>query len=896
VNVAVLYAASPASSRVVLSRAHTMLTCAHLPLVPAAKKLRFAEAEYFISATPYSEKKGLGVAGRKLELHLLVTDKVAAAARELVLSRARAEAESAQRTRSAVGGTVTALTVVGIHGADRWPVLGMFAIHISRALIMVLRSGSSAFSHMLCMFTCRITELLPGRNYTIDESQLPPQYSIEASVSVPPNSNASAFGFIGSVAFTVNGARSNVADSDPFFISQSGCGVPAFNVHFSGSKIRTEQMVHNAGACCRLCQEAAAQNCTHYTFNRVRHTCTLKRYQRRLTGPGVLPVVTTWKEHVTSAYVFRPTAYRPQAGSYVVTAQPFGLPKATGAQGTPLTARFTVIKRAPFSVTSLSLSNAKTNSVIKTMVDGENIILSEVDQDALNIEARVAGDNKVPFTGSVVFSLNDQPRLRVDNTAPYNAFALSKGVFRTWFPSAGFYVVTATAYSQADGKGVKSSPFQIRFSVFNTRAEMQETTDPVAFSTETRKFAVEGLILVDAVRGVDIRELHDGDVLNVKQLPAFTLRPKFNTPSRLREGVENNAMKMFMGSVRYGMNGRSAVRTLNHFPFLFQGNSKRADGTLKAWTPAAGAYVFNLVSFSSKHGKGEHSASFQLRLNVVSDDNTVGFIPRIRVERVHVVNASSGAVVQTLRRHDAINLATLPTNWSLVAQLSPGEFTGSLVWGIDSNTSVAISNSNGAALQLVASNLTQFTVGRHALRLTIFTRADGTGVSVHGLVYDLTLVNGTAVPKDLNGLCYAWGAGHISTFDNRVYSFGNGGHFAMVQSGAGETYHQVELQRWRPDKVGYVRGVTFRVGSGESQETFTVRLRHPRAVGAPFISYKGNEVKLEDALSRFGAFEVAVEGDLKLDAGRRIISVQANNETVVTVCVVNDHVYAGSIL
>jgi hypothetical protein len=75
--------------------------------------------------------------------------------------------------------------------------------------------------------------------------------------------------------------------------------------------------------------------------------------------------------------------------------------------------------------------------------------------------------------GSVQFALSgQQTRRHVENVVPYALFGDVKGDYNKWYPAPGSYTLTATPYTERDGKGAAGTPLTIRFTVVRQPAAM----------------------------------------------------------------------------------------------------------------------------------------------------------------------------------------------------------------------------------------------------------------------------------------------------------------------------------------------------------------------------------------------------------------------------------------
>jgi len=112
---------------------------------------------------------------------------------------------------------------------------------------------------------------------------------------------------------------------------------------------------------------------------------------------------------------------------------------------------------------SFSLINADNGQVIQTLTNGSTIHLS-TSGSHLNVRA-----NTTPATvGSVVMVLSGtQSRTQTENNAPYSLFGDSGGIYSSWTPAVGSYVLKGTPFASTNGTGTAGTALTISFSVAN---------------------------------------------------------------------------------------------------------------------------------------------------------------------------------------------------------------------------------------------------------------------------------------------------------------------------------------------------------------------------------------------------------------------------------------------
>ncbi len=164
------------------------------------------------------------------------------------------------------------------------------------------------------------------------------------------------------------------------------------------------------------------------------------------------------------------------------------------------------------SVYSFMLVSAETNSDWWQIKNNDVIYLDNA-PPRFTIRAAVS-----PKVTSVKFTLNGR-RVRIENQAPYALAGDRNGNYHPLKLEPGHYTLTATPYSQPNGKGEKGQELTIRF-------EVKEEYIPPSGK-------VKSFTLVDANTNQDIQEIKYGDVLYMDQLPA-NLNIRVNTlPERV---------------------------------------------------------------------------------------------------------------------------------------------------------------------------------------------------------------------------------------------------------------------------------------------------------------------------------------------------------------------------
>lgn len=192
-------------------------------------------------------------------------------------------------------------------------------------------------------------------------------------------------------------------------------------------------------------------------------------------------------------------------------------------------------------VTSLSLMNANIDREINELKDGEVINLSELECKLLNIRANVSGERieKVSFDlkGPVAHQ-------SVEKLFPYALFGDSQGNFSGRALRPGDYSLTVKTHTQ----GTILSTLTISFTVIN-------------------EASISGFTLIDATTDQPVRELTEGDVIDLSLFKDHKLSVRADTKSKKPDKV---TLKL-QGPVTY-------TRTEILFPYALFGDVTDRNG------------------------------------------------------------------------------------------------------------------------------------------------------------------------------------------------------------------------------------------------------------------------------------------------------------------------------
>jgi hypothetical protein len=128
----------------------------------------------------------------------------------------------------------------------------------------------------------------------------------------------------------------------------------------------------------------------------------------------------------------------------------------------------------PLGITSFVLVNASTDNDIQTLVNGTQLLSSQVGSISLNFKA----NTNPPLVGSVFLSLSGPVNAtRTENGAPYALFGDNNGDFNGRTLPNGNYILSATAYSSANRTGTIGTTSTITFQISSTNTRMADDSD-----------------------------------------------------------------------------------------------------------------------------------------------------------------------------------------------------------------------------------------------------------------------------------------------------------------------------------------------------------------------------------------------------------------------------------
>lgn len=128
----------------------------------------------------------------------------------------------------------------------------------------------------------------------------------------------------------------------------------------------------------------------------------------------------------------------------------------------------------PLGISSFVLVNASTDNDIQTLVNGTQLLSSQVGSLSLNIKV----NTNPTLVGSVFISLSGPVNAtRTENGAPYALFGDNNGDFTGRLLPNGNYILSATAYSGANRTGTIGTTSTINFQISSINTRMVDAPD-----------------------------------------------------------------------------------------------------------------------------------------------------------------------------------------------------------------------------------------------------------------------------------------------------------------------------------------------------------------------------------------------------------------------------------
>ncbi|OLY91576.1 delta-60 repeat domain-containing protein/Por secretion system C-terminal sorting domain-containing protein [Cnuella takakiae] len=236
------------------------------------------------------------------------------------------------------------------------------------------------------------------------------------------------------------------------------------------------------------------------------------------------------------------------------------------------------------TVGSFTLVDATSDMPIKTITNGMTINLADYKGRAINIRA-----NTTPAkVGSVMMKLTGkQVHTQIEQLTPYALFGGDGNNYNPWQPAVGSYSLSATPYSEKGGMGVAGEQLDISFNIIND-------------------LSLSGFTLVHSGADYDLRQLKNGDVINLATTPDFTIR------------IDSG--KGLTGSVVIGLNNNTRYRTENKPPYALSTNTA---SNYYRWYVLPGTYTINATPFSDRNGRGTAGNRRSITITIINSTDVL---------------------------------------------------------------------------------------------------------------------------------------------------------------------------------------------------------------------------------------------------------------------------------
>jgi hypothetical protein len=274
-------------------------------------------------------------------------------------------------------------------------------------------------------------------------------------------------------------------------------------------------------------------------------------------------------------------------GNHTLTGTCFSGASGTGTAGSTTTLHFSVVNgtvNQNNTVTSFSVINADNGQVIKTLVEGDTLDLSQ-----LPAHISMRANTNPSKVGSVKFGLDSNASFHTESTAPYSLNGDNSGTSYTPVSFAnGAHTITGTVFSGSGGTGTKQGSLTVHFNV--TNGNVNQTPTVTSFS------------LINADTGAVIRTMTEGETVARNQLPAHL-------------SIRANTNPGKVGSVKFGLDSNASFHTESTAPYSLNGDSN--NGT--TYTPvsfSAGAHTLVATVFSASGGTGTKQGTLTLHFTV----------------------------------------------------------------------------------------------------------------------------------------------------------------------------------------------------------------------------------------------------------------------------------------
>ena len=227
----------------------------------------------------------------------------------------------------------------------------------------------------------------------------------------------------------------------------------------------------------------------------------------------------------------------------------------------------------------------------------------------------------------------------------------------------------------------------------------------IKYSQASAVAAVTSFTLINTRKDEEVRELHDGDTIDITALPSLNLNIRANTTPDS------------VGSVRFELSGPQArTHTESFAPYaLFANNEK----DYYPWTPPVGHYTLSATPYTLAKGKGEKGKALTIQFTVIGT----------ALNSLVLVNVETDSDLLVIRSGDVINLSSLPTTKLNIRALTNPDTVGSVVFSLNNKVMVLENYAPYLIGGDIKGNYRPWTlpVGAHRLTATPYELKNGKG-------------------------------------------------------------------------------------------------------------------------------------------------------------------------
>ncbi|CAN5387405.1 hypothetical protein BH23BAC1_BH23BAC1_05750 [soil metagenome] len=232
--------------------------------------------------------------------------------------------------------------------------------------------------------------------------------------------------------------------------------------------------------------------------------------------------------------------------------------------------------------------NAITNDEIYLLEDGKVINLFVIDTKEINIRAFTDPE----YTGSVKFTLTgDQNYTHIENVEPYALFANLGSDFFSWKPALGNYQLTATPYSEPNGKGQAGVPLTVAFSVIDVEVAR-----------------IEKFTLIDAISNEEIFDLDHQINIYLDEIGTSEINIRAYTNPQITGSLK---FELFRLTDFYFLEYSNIENVEPYALFRNNGND------YFSWKTEPGEYHLIATAYSEPNAQGVAGVPFDLWFNIL---------------------------------------------------------------------------------------------------------------------------------------------------------------------------------------------------------------------------------------------------------------------------------------